>query len=112
MDILDFEITTDEIHGVGRKDKIIVFLKDTDILQLDNFEFKNATRMELNKFKDCDGFNRAYVYDDGKQIGLLRVEERLYLEKVADVTNRTTGKKGRLLRLTVNKFEIEELNEL
>jgi len=112
MDMLDFEITTDEIQAVGIVNKINIFLKDNDILQLDNFEFKNATRIELDKYKDCDGFNRAYIYEGENQIGLLRVENRLFLEKIADVTNKDTGDKGRLMNLTENKFEINELNAI
>jgi|GEM_PF-3289767 len=107
MDTLDFEITTDEIYSVAVDETLNVFLKRNDILQLDNFEFKNATRIKLDKFKDCDGFNRAYIYDKTGQIGLLRQEGKLFLEKVCDTTNINTGEKGRLLNLSGTKFDID-----
>lgn len=109
MDRLDFEITTDEIQAVGMGEKINVFLKENDILQLDNFEFKNATRIEFDKYKDCDGFNRAYIYDKNGQIGLLREEEKLFLEKVCNTTDVDTNQKGRLLRLSDTKFDLEKV---
>jgi hypothetical protein len=112
MDILDLEITTDEIQAVGANDKIIVQLKDNDILQLDNFEFKNVTRIEFDKMKDCDGFNRAYIYNRKEQIGLLRLENKLFLEKISDITNLVSGEKGKILNLSDSKFDINDFIEV
>lgn len=109
MEILNFEITTDEIQAVEVEGTFNVFLKKNDILQLNNFEFKNATRIKLDKFKDCDGFNRAYIYDKKGQIGLLREEEKLFLEKICDTTDVGTNQKGRLLRLSDTKFDLEKV---
>lgn len=109
MDVLDFVITTDEIQAVSAGDTFNVFLKKNDILQLDNFEFKNATRIKLDKFKDCDGFNRAYIYDKTGQIGLFRQEDKIILEKVCNITDINTNEKGRLLRLSDTKFDLEKV---
>jgi hypothetical protein len=109
MDTLDFEITTDEIQTVAADETLNIFLKKNDILQIDNFEFKNATRLKLDKFKDCDGFNRVYIYDKTGQIGLLREEDKLFLEKICDTTDIATNQKGRLLRLSDTKFDMEKV---
>lgn len=112
MDTLDFEITTDEIYAVAVDETLNVFLKRNDILQLDNFEFKNATRIKLDKFKDCDGFNRAYIYNRKEQIGLLRLENKLFLEKISDITNLVSGEKGKILNLSDSKFDINDFIEV
>lgn len=106
MDRLAFEIT-EPLESLKVEERLNINLNESDILWLGEFEFKNATRIELDKFKDCDGFNRVYIYESGKEIGLLRTEDDLYLRVIDSVTNKNTGEKGRLLDLTKNDPEFE-----